>query len=110
MEEFQMKGRKLVIRMPKELDHHNSEKLRRDADRLITECNINQVEFDFRDTEFMDSSGIGVIMGRYQNIRLLGGVVEATHVNDRIFRILQISGVSRVIVIDKELAWNQNDY
>lgn len=109
MEQFQVKKKTLIIRMPKELDHHSAEKIRTEADRMIAEKNINQVEFDFRDTDFMDSSGIGVIMGRYQNVRLLGGVVEATHVNDRIFKVLQLAGVTKVIGIDRERFWNQGE-
>lgn len=109
MEQFQIRQKSLVIRMPRELDHHSAEQIRREADRLITEKNINQVEFDFRNTDFMDSSGIGVIMGRYQNIRLLGGAVTATHVNDRIFKVLQLAGVTKVIGIDRERFWNQGE-
>lgn len=109
MEQFQIRQKSLVIRMPRELDHHSAEHIRREADRLITEKNINQVEFDFRNTDFMDSSGIGVIMGRYQNIRLLGGMVTATHVNDRIFKVLQLAGVTKVIGIDRERFWNQGE-
>ena len=57
----------------------------------------------------MDSSGIGVIMGRYQNIRLLGGIVTATHVSDRIYKVLQLAGVTKVIGIDRERFWNQGE-
>lgn len=109
MEQFQVKRKTLVIRMPQELDHHSAEQIRSEADRMIAEENINQVEFDFRDTDFMDSSGIGVIMGRYQNMRLLGGSVEATHVNDRIFKVLQLAGVTKVIGIERERFWNQGE-
>lgn len=109
MEQFQIRQKSLIIRMPRELDHHSAEQIRREADRLITEKNINQVEFDFRNTDFMDSSGIGVIMGRYQTIRLLGGGVTATHVNDRIFKVLQLAGVTKVIGIDRERFWNQGE-
>lgn len=109
MEQFQIRGKRLIIRMPAELDHHNAEKLRNDADRLIARCNVNEIEFDFRDTEFMDSSGIGIIMGRYQNIQLLGGSAWATHVNPQIYRILHISGVEKVIRVDRELSWNKEE-
>ena len=69
MEQFQVKGRTLVIRMPKELDHHTTGQIPGIADRMIGEKNIQRIEFDFRDTGFMDSSGIGVIMGRYQKLQ-----------------------------------------
>lgn len=107
MEVFQIVHKTLRIRVPQELDHHSAEDIRFQADRYITQKNINRVEFDFRDTEFMDSSGIGLIMGRYQNIRLLGGAVLATHVNERIYKILQLAGLTKVIDIEKEHLWNQ---
>ena len=109
MEQFQIRQKVLTIRMPRELDHHSTQEIRMKADRLIAEKNINQVEFDFRNTEFMDSSGIGLVMGRYQNIRLLGGIVMATHVNDRIFKRGQLAGVTKVIGIDRERFWNQSE-
>ncbi|NCB93290.1 MAG: STAS domain-containing protein [Clostridia bacterium] len=109
MERFQMKQKKLIIRMPKELDHHSAKDIRATADQMIREENINQVEFDFRDTDFMDSSGIGVIMGRYQNIRLLGGGVEATHVNERIYKILKMAGLTKLIGVNREKAWKQGE-
>lgn len=109
MERFQVKKKTLVIRMPKELDHHSAEEIRQTADRMIAEANINRVEFDFRETDFMDSSGIGVIMGRYQNVRLLGGSVEATHVNDRIFKVLHLAGLTKVMDVEREKIWKQSE-
>lgn len=106
IEQFQIRKKKLVIRMPRELDHHSAEQIRLTADQMIARKNVNQVEFDFRDTDFMDSSGIGVIMGRYQNVRLLGGTVEATHVNDRIYKVLQLAGLTRLIGVGREKTWN----
>ena len=50
----------------------------------------------------MDSSGIGMIMGRYKNIRFMGGTVIATHVSERIRRILTMSGIYKVIDIYEE--------
>ena len=101
MEQFQVKGRTLVIRMPKELDHHTTGQIPGIADRMIGEKNIQRIEFDFRDTGFMDSSGIGVIMGRYQKLRLLGG-------SDRIWRILHLAGVTKVIEVEKERNWKES--
>ncbi len=109
MEQFQIRNKKLVIRMPAELDHYIAETIREEADRVIREENINEIEFDFRNTDFMDSSGIGVIMGRYQNIRLLGGSVKATHVNERVHKILYLSGITKVIEIEREKNWNQEE-
>ena len=96
---FKVDGTDLTVLVPAELDHHNAEKIKKGADRLIQSSNIRRVFFDFRRTQFMDSSGIGMIMGRYKNIRFMGGTVIAVHASERIQRILTLSGVYKVIDI-----------
>ena len=81
---------------------HNAEEIRKNADSLIEEHQIKCVIFDFADTNFMDSSGIGVIMGRYRLVYLLGGEVWVVHANERMKKILTMSGVTRIIQIYEE--------
>lgn len=99
MEDFTIQGVSLVIRLPVEVDHHNAEELKSTADRLIQENNIRCIIFDFGQTVFMDSSGIGMIMGRYKNLRFMGGTVMAVRVNERMRRILTMSGIYKVMDI-----------
>lgn len=100
---FRIRGTDLTIQVPSELDHHNAEKIRRGSDNLIQNRNIRRIIFDFQKTQFMDSSGIGMIMGRYKNIRFMGGEVIAVHVNERVHRILTLSGIYKVIDIYEQL-------
>ena len=72
------------------------------ADKVIEEQHIKYVIFDFGRTNFMDSSGIGVIMGRYRHIFLLGGEVWAIHTSERMRQILNMSGVTKIIQIYEE--------
>ena len=53
----------------------------------------------------MGCSGMGGIMGRYRNIRLVGGVIRAIHVNDRVERLFHLAGIDKVIEIEKEKSW-----
>ena len=92
----------LTIFLPGELDHHNAEKIRKRSDYLIDQNHIRYVIFDFTDTTFMDSSGIGVIMGRYKRIYMLGGEVCAVHTSERMKKILTMSGVTRIMQIYEE--------
>ena len=87
----------LYVRLPRELDHHNAEAVRRQADRMLERFMILRLVFDFQNTQFMDSSGIGVIMGRYKNIHFLGGTMAVEHVNPRMERMLRMAGVYRLI-------------
>lgn len=92
----------LTIFLPGELDHHNAEEIRKRSDYLIAQNHIRYVIFDFTDTTFMDSSGIGVIMGRYKRIYMLGGEVCAVHTSERMKKILTMSGVTRIMQIYEE--------
>lgn len=98
-EEFQVIKSCLVIRMPKELDHHQSVRIREMADEQIDGKEISHVIFDFEQTEFMDSSGIGVIMGRYKKVAVFGGKVMAIHVNPRMQKIFRISGLHKIVEV-----------
>lgn len=99
---YQVQENCLTIFLPREVDHHNAEQLKRESDHLIERNHIRYVIFDFSDTDFMDSSGIGVIMGRYKRIFMLGGEVCAVHTSERIKKILTMSGVTKIIQIYEE--------
>ena len=99
---YQVQENCLTIYQPSEVDHHNAEEMRKNADTLIERNHIKFVIFDFEMTDFMDSSGIGVIMGRYKIIRLVGGEVWAVHANARIKKILTMSGMTKIMQIYEE--------
>lgn len=99
---YQVQENCLTIYLPKEVDHHNAEEMKKCADSIIEKEHIKYVIFDFAGTDFMDSSGIGVIMGRYRTICLIGGEVWAVHTNARIKKILTMSGVTKIMQIYEE--------
>lgn len=89
----------LCIRMPREVDHHGAAAIRENADRLLLNDKVKNIVFDFEDTSFMDSSGIGIIIGRYKKISCFGGKVYAIHVDERIRKILRTSGMASIIEV-----------
>ena len=99
---YQVQENCLTIFLPKEVDHHNAEEIRKNADLMIEKNHLKYVIFDFGKTEFMDSSGIGAIMGRYRMIRLIGVEVWAVHTNARIKKILTMSGMTNIMQIYEE--------
>ena len=99
MEEFKVIDHCLMIRLPEEIDHHKSAYICDKADKLILSDEVNNVVFDFEDTRFMDSSGIGIILGSYKKISCFGGKVYAIHADRQIRRILMISGLSKLVEI-----------
>lgn len=91
---------KLIIRMPREMDHHSAGLLRQETDILMSRYPVRGLVFDFKNTVFMDSSGIGVILGRCRKLRFAGGRVEAVHLNGRVQKIFQMSGLHKVIEVE----------
>ncbi len=89
----------LIIHLPKELDHHNCRNLKHETDLLFSENYINRVVFDFSRTEFMDSSGIGILLNRYKQMHLSGGCVTLYGANAQIARILAVGGVEKLIAV-----------
>lgn len=100
MEEmFEVKDDCLKITMPEEMDHHKAEQIREGADEYLLLGKVQHVVFDFSRTRFMDSSGIGVIAGRYKKVSCYGGRVMVVHANSRIRRIIKLSGLKDMIEI-----------
>lgn len=87
----------LIIYITSDLDHHAVRSLRERADRMIQAGNARHIIFDFENVDFMDSSGIGLIMGRYKKVLFLGGKVAVTHVGKNVDRIFRISGLYQIM-------------
>ena len=94
---YEARGQILIIHLPRELDHHNCRNLRYETDLLLSENYINKVIFDFSRTEFMDSSGIGVLLNRYKQMAGSGGKVAICGGGSQVRRILTMGGVYRLI-------------
>jgi stage II sporulation protein AA (anti-sigma F factor antagonist) len=90
-------GRVMIISLNAELDHHLAEEMRDVVDDIIETRNVSSIVFDFSRIQFMDSAGIGLILGRYKKIKDMGNIYVAG-VNESIDRILLISGLHKIIV------------
>lgn len=98
-EDFRVIDNCLMVRLPKEIDHHEAGVICEKADRFLMREDVCNVVFDFENTTFMDSSGIGVIMGRYRKISCFGGKVYAIHTDSQIQRIFKISGLNKIVEV-----------
>lgn len=94
---YEVRGENLFIYLPEELDHHNAKIITEQSDWYIVSNRIKNIIFNFKRTNFMDSSGIGVIMGRYKLIKSRGGEITVTNINNSIDRILTISGLYKIV-------------
>ncbi len=98
-DDFQVIENYLMVRMPEEIDHHKSVYISKIADDYIMQSGVGNVVFDFEDTKFMDSSGIGIIIGRYKKISYFGGKVFVINTDTRIKKSLMICGLHKIIEI-----------
>lgn len=97
----QKRGTTLIVKIPSEVDHCFTDEVRELLDRRIETEEIHRLEFDFDHTEFMDSSGIGLLMGRYKLMRALGGETRIVHAGERIRKILTLSGIHKIIPMEE---------
>lgn len=96
---LEYKGDTMIVRLQGELDQHYAARLRRTIDSQVTQRVIHKIVFDFSNVGFMDSSGIGVIMGRYRLMQSVGGNVCAFGVTHRVDKLIEMSGIKRIISI-----------
>lgn len=99
---YYMQGESLRVRMPMELDQHVAEPMCKEVDKLIEGYEIRRLIFDFRDTEFMDSSGIGVIIGRTRTMQYVDGTVGAVNMSGQIRKVFHAAGLERLVEVYKE--------
>lgn len=90
-------GQAMTIRLEGELDHHNAEKIRTVIDNEIESHDLYTVILDMEGVTFMDSSGLGVILGRYRLLQSRGGTLSICGVNNTVERILRMSGLYSLI-------------
>lgn len=94
---LRVSGDTMVVELAKELDHHNAVEIKEKIDAYIFRGEIKNIIFDFKNTVFMDSSGIGVILGRHRLLKGVGGVIGVTNINKTIDRIMVISGIYKIV-------------
>ena len=87
----------LIVRLAGELDHSSAGSVRRELDALIADTGVRRLVFDMNELRFMDSSGIGLILGRYKLMTRRGGSVAVSGSNPRIDRIFDMAGVYQLV-------------
>lgn len=97
---FTVKQDVLVIRLKGELDHHEAMILREAWQNKLREGTVKHVILNLEEVSFMDSSGIGVLLGRYKEIIQLGGELVVCSVNPALKRIFEMSGMFKIIRLE----------
>lgn len=95
--EYMTVGRCLIVRVNGDLDHCRADEIRRQTDVYLYRGNIKYVLFDVSRVEFCDSSGIGLIAGRYKKVKLSLGSVALIGIREATDRIFRASGLYRIV-------------
>ncbi|MBR6581832.1 MAG: anti-sigma factor antagonist [Ruminococcus sp.] len=82
-----------------EIDHHSARSLRTEIDKFVITMQPEKLAMDFTGITFMDSSGIGLIIGRYKLLKECGGQLEIRGPQPYIRRVLKLSGIERIVKI-----------
>lgn len=89
-------GPELVVRFACEIDHHTSRTLRDKLDRAIFEARPGTLVLDFSEVKFMDSAGIGLVLGRCSTCAAIGAQVRLKGLSDTLRKLVRLAGVERV--------------
>ena len=95
--QYLKKDKQLIFKINEDIDECVAQKIRRKLDNEIERYMPRKVVFDFSNVSFMDSAGIGLLMGRYKLASMLGGQVEVKNITPSIKKIFEMSGIQKVI-------------
>lgn len=97
--ELEHHRRTLIVRLKGELDHHTAETVKTKMEEAIIRGDVNHVVLSMKHLSFMDSSGLGVILGRYKLITSRGGKMVVCDVNPAVYRLFEMSGLFKILSI-----------
>ncbi|MBR2354359.1 MAG: STAS domain-containing protein [Clostridia bacterium] len=93
-------GEVLELTLRGEIDHHSAVGIRTEMDERIREEHPRKTVLDLSGIDFMDSSGLGLIMGRFALMERLGGELTLKNPNERLMKIFELAGLERMIRIE----------
>ena len=98
--EINVTGEVVTAYLCGELDHHTAREMREAIDGAIELNMPTLLILDFKDISFMDSSGIGLVMGRYRNLSKTGAQLHITGASPQIYKMLKLAGIEKLAKIE----------
>ena len=99
-------GRRITAALSGDIDHHAARELRTALDEVIAHSRPEALILDFENVGFMDSSGVGLILGRLKAVRAVGGEILIKNVHRDIAEVIKLSGLGALIIESKQTAKN----
>lgn len=94
---YKKEDKQLIFKIDEDIDECYAQKIRRRLDNEIERYMPKEIVFDFGQVSFMDSAGIGLLIGRYKLANMLGGKVEIANITTPVRKIFEMSGIFRII-------------
>lgn len=91
------RGARVIVRLCGELDHHSASRVRSTLDLMLRDLTVREMQLDMAEVTFMDSAGLGVVLGRYKTLAARGGKMIVSGVRSSIDRIFRMSGLYALI-------------
>lgn len=101
--EIYQKGKYLIVELEGEFDQYMADRVRGQIDYGLLQEGVQNIVFDFSKVTFMDSSGIGMMLKRYKQIKKLGGLLYVVGCDKTLLRLIKISGLEKLIVLQEKM-------
>lgn len=98
---FNVKKDVLIVRLSGELDHHESEGLRSEWKDMLYQNPVKHIILNLESVTFMDSSGLGVVLGRYKEVLQLGGEMVVCSISPPVNRLFEMSGIFKIVRLEE---------
>jgi stage II sporulation protein AA (anti-sigma F factor antagonist) len=98
--DLEQKGSVLLVRLEGELDHHTAEELRGRVEQKLADGQVKHIVLNLELLTFMDSSGLGVILGRYKQVKANGGEMVVCAISSSVKRLFEMSGLFKIIRLE----------
>ncbi len=99
--EISVNGEVLTAYLNGEIDHHSAAAIRAKIDNAAELNMPSLLVLDFTGVNFMDSSGIGLVMGRYRNLSRTGAKLHITGTSPQIYKVMKLSGIEKLATVDE---------
>jgi stage II sporulation protein AA (anti-sigma F factor antagonist) len=97
--ETEIHGSILLVRLSGELDHHAAGKMRSQLEELMKDQRIKHLVLNLKQLSFMDSSGLGVILGRYKQLSSKNGQMVVCSMSPTVYRLFELAGMFKILTV-----------
>ena len=95
--QVQRRAGETILALSGDLDSHGAAQIRGEIDAVLRDPSVKKLTFDLKDVNFMDSSGIGLVIARANHLARRGGITRVIRPNPQTERVLRLSGVYQIV-------------